>query len=200
MAKYKKLTGSKINVITQISISEKSDDIFDNVTTAVDNGIDIIQLNGEWTDKLVRENRLNIIADLMERIRKENCIAGLGAHDVETLFACEEYGIAPDYYMKTMHHHNYWSVKNHDNTFHDNVFCYNPDRTIEFVNRTKIPVMGFKVLAAGAIAPKDGFNWAFENGADFICVGMFDFQVVDDINICIKTLQNLENRKREWFS
>jgi phosphoheptose isomerase len=200
MAKYKKLTGSKINVITQIAISEKSEDIFDNVTTAVDNGIDIIQLNGEWTDKLVLENRIHIIAELMERIRKENCIAGLGAHDVNSLIACEEYGILPDYYMKTMHHHNYWSVKNHSNTFHDNVFCYNPERTIEFVNNTKVPVMGFKVLAAGAIAPKDGFQWAFENGADFICVGMFDFQVVDDINICMDTLQHLENRKREWYA
>ncbi|MDR3269137.1 MAG: DoxX family protein [Tannerella sp.] len=200
MAKYKKLTGSKINVITQIAISENSEDMFDNVTTAVDNGIDIIQLNGEWTDKLVRENRIHIIAGLMERIRRESCIAGLGAHDVNSLFACEEYGIVPDYFMKTMHHHNYWSVRNHSNTFHDNVFCLNPDRTIEFVNRTKVPVMGFKVLAAGAIEPKDGFHWAFENGADFICVGMFDFQVVDDINICIDTLRNLENRKREWFA
>jgi hypothetical protein len=60
--------------------------------------------------------------------------------------------------------------------------------------------MGFKVLAAGAITPQDGFNWAFENGADFICVGMFDFQVVNDVNICLDVLQNLSNRKREWYA
>ena len=48
--------------------------------------------------------------------------------------------------------------------------------------------MGYKVLAAGAIEPKDGFKWAFENGADFICVGMFDFQIVNDVNICLETL------------
>jgi hypothetical protein len=117
--------------------------------------------------------------------------------------------------MKTMHHDNYWSAhprenrkpfevdgvqSNDHNQFHDNCFCPFPDRTIEFVNRTKVPVMGFKVLAAGAISPKDGFNWAFENGADFICVGMFDFQVVDDVNICIDTIQNLKNRKREWYA
>ena len=59
--------------------------------------------------------------------------------------------------------------------------------------------MGFKVLAAGAIEPEDGFNWAFENGADFICVGMFDFQVVKNVNIAINTLNNLPNRKREWY-
>jgi hypothetical protein len=32
----------------------------------------------------------------------------------------------------------------------------------------KKPWFAFKVLAAGAIEPKDGFRFAFENGTDFI--------------------------------
>ena len=56
-------------------------------------------------------------------------------------------------------------------------FAFSPTRQFEFVNSTKVPVMGFKVLAAGALEPKDGFKWAFDNGADFICVGMFDFRL-----------------------
>jgi hypothetical protein len=59
--------------------------------------------------------------------------------------------------------------------------------------------MGFKILAAGAIAPEDGFEWAFRNGADFICVGMFDFQVVDDVNTTIDVLGKLEGRTRAWY-
>jgi hypothetical protein len=59
--------------------------------------------------------------------------------------------------------------------------------------------MVFNVLAAGAINPEDGFNWAFKNGADFICVGMFDFQIVNDVNIAIETLNKLQGRSREWF-
>jgi uncharacterized membrane protein YphA (DoxX/SURF4 family) len=215
LAKYKKLTGSKIKVITQVGLKEKSDDIYEDVTFAVDNGIDIIQLQGNWCDWLVRDGRLEVINKMMERIRSHGIVAGMGAHTIDSFIICEENGIFPDYYMKTMHHDNYWSAhpreyrrpfevdgeqSNDHNKFHDNCFCPFPDRTIEFVNRTKIPVMGFKVLAAGAIAPEDGFRWAFENGADFICVGMFDFQVVDDINICLDTLQKLENRKRDWFA
>jgi hypothetical protein len=114
--------------------------------------------------------------------------------------------------MKTMHHDQYWSAhprefrvpfevdgKKHldHNKFHDNCFCLFPEKTVDFVNKTKVPVMGFKVLAAGAIEPKDGFRWAFENGADFICVGMFDFQVVDNINITLDILKDLK-REREW--
>jgi hypothetical protein len=60
--------------------------------------------------------------------------------------------------------------------------------------------MGFKVLAAGSIAPEDGFRWAFENGADFICVGMFDFQIVNDVNITVDILNSLNNRHRQWFA
>jgi uncharacterized membrane protein YphA (DoxX/SURF4 family) len=215
MVKYRKLTGSKIKVITQVHINEKSDDIYDTVTYAINNGMDIIQLQGNWCDWLVRDNRLDVIDGLMNRIRSNGIVAGMGAHTIDSLIICEENGIIPDYYMKTMHHDNYWSAHPRENRkafevdgalhqdhnmFHDNCFCPFPDRTVEFVNRAKVPVMGFKVLAAGAIHPKDGFKWAFENGADFICVGMFDFQVVDDVNICIETLQNLNNRKREWYA
>jgi len=177
MVKYRKITGSKIKVITQVGISEKSDDIYDNVTTTIDNGMDIIQLQGNWCDWLVRDNRLEVIDGLMNRIRSNGILAGMGAHTIDSFIICEENGIVPDYYMKTMHHDNYWSAHprenrkafevdgkryNDHNMFHDNCFCPFPDRTVEFVNRVQVPVMGFKVLAAGAIHPSDGFKWAFE--------------------------------------
>ncbi len=214
MVKYKKLTGSKIKVITQVGIKEESKDIYEDVSVAIDNGMDIIQLQGNWCDWLVRDKRLDVIANMMDRIRSQGYTAGMGAHTIDSFILCEENGIIPDYYMKTMHHDNYWSAhprenrvafevdgKLHDdhNMFHDNCFCPFPDRTVDFVNRTKVPVVGFKVLAAGAIKPEDGFNWAFENGADFICVGMFDFQVVSDVNVCIDVLENLKNRQRQWY-
>ena len=215
MAKYKKITGSKMTVITQVGIREKADDIYEDVTHAIDHGIDIIQLQGNWCDWLVRDNRLEVVDGMMNRIRSNGILAGMGSHSIDSLIICEENGIIPDYYMKTMHHDNYWSAhprenrhtfevdgpKSRDhNKFHDNLFDPFPDRTVEFVNRVKVPVMGFKVLAAGSIHPRSGFRWAFENGADFICVGMFDFQVVDDVNICIDILNDLPNRQRKWYS
>jgi len=215
LQKYKKITGSNLKVTVQVGIDRKNDDIYDNVTQAIDSGMDMIQLQGNWCDWLVRDGEFDIIAGLMERIRSEGYPAGMGAHTIDSLILCEEKGILPDFYMKTMHHDNYWSAHPRENRvafevdgklhldhnmFHDNCFCPFPDRTVEFVNHTKVPVIGFKVLAAGAIHPKAGFKWAFENGADFVCVGMFDFQVVDDVNICIDTLANLSNRQRDWFA
>jgi hypothetical protein len=61
-------------------------------------------------------------------------------------------------------------------------------------------MFGFKVLAAGSIPPADGIRWAYEHGADFVCLGMYDFQVVDDVNITIDILSSLGKRERPWFA
>jgi hypothetical protein len=124
---------------------------------------------------------------------------GIAAHRLETLKACVAQGIRPDYWMKTFHHHKYWSVRAVTEE-HDNVFCREPDETIAFMNDQPEPWIAFKVLAAGAIKPADGFRYAFESGADFICVGMYDFQIVDDVNICVNVLNEKLDRKRPWRS
>jgi len=215
MWKYKKLTGSKIKVISQVTTTVDKGDYFNQINGAIDLGADILQVQGNLTDWMTRDNSLDVIAKMMDKIRSQGYTAGLAAHSYQSLIACEEQGIIPDYYMKTMHHDKYWSAHPREfrvpfevdgptnldhNLWHENCFCLFPDETVEFINRTQVPVMGFKVLAAGAINPKSGFRWAFENGADFICVGMFDFQIVDDVNLTLDILNDLPKRQRKWFA
>jgi len=214
MAKYKKVTGSKIKVISQVGPDMDNNDLFVNINKSIDYGADIIQIQGNWCDWLVRDGKIDVIEKMMDKIRSQGYTAGLASHTVDSLIICEEHGIIPDFYMKTMHHDNYWSAHPRENRtpfevdgeksldhnkFHDNIFCLFPDKTVEFVERTTVPVMGFKVLAAGALKPEDGFTWAFKNGADFICVGMFDFQVVNNVNTTIDVLNKLQGRTRDWY-
>jgi len=212
---YRDITGGKMTTISQVHPDMENNDYTVNIDKAIDLGSEIIQVQGNWCDWLVRDGKLDVIEKMISHIRSQGMEAGLGAHTGDSLIACEEAGIIPDYYMKTFHHDQYWSAHPKDqrypfevdgkkhldhNRFHDNLFCLYPEKSIEFVQRATVPVMGFKVLAAGAIKAEDGFNWAFQNGCDFICVGMFDFQIVKDVNITIDVLNNLENRNREWFA
>ncbi len=63
------------------------------------------------------------------------------------------------------------------------------------------PWIAFKILAAGAIRPEWGFQYAFQNGADFICVGMFDFQVEQNVALVRSILPQVKDRReRAWMA
>jgi hypothetical protein len=119
----------------------------------------------------------------------------------------EKAGLNPDFYMKTLHSTNYWSKRRPDqvqevidNYSTDNYWCMDPEATIRFMQELERPWLAYKVLAAGAIPPKAGFQYAFENGADFCVVGMFDFQVAEDVAIANQVLKETENRPRAWMA
>ncbi|RQW02336.1 DoxX family protein, partial [candidate division KSB1 bacterium] len=209
--KYRRIYGNGLKIICQVHPTREEPRTA--IDYAIDSGADILQIQGNCCDWRVRDHEMDVLINAMDYIRRQGYVAGLGAHSVQALIACDQAGIVPDFYMKTLHHDNYWSAHprekripfavdgdkspNHDE-FHDNIFCQFPEQTIEFMQNKRIPLIGFKVLAGGAIHPQDGFRFAFENGADFICVGMFDWQIVDDVNITLDILNNLPHRQRAW--
>ena len=169
----------------------------DDALDCLDKGATAVYIQGEVNDKLVRDGKFDEIAAFVERMNKEKAIVGLGGHRLETIQACVAMGIEPDFWMKTIHHGNYWS-RHADKPERDNVFDRDPEATIEFMATLKQPWIGFKVLAAGAIRPADGFRFALEAGADFLCVGMYDFQIVDDVNIYNGIDKSALKRNRPW--
>jgi hypothetical protein len=211
--KYKKIYNSKMQSICQAMLSDK--DSFSDINTAINAGPTAIYIQGGEGDRYANAGKFDMLKKAVDYIKEKGFKAGVGAHSLETIKACEREGINPDFYVKTFHHDNYWSahpVENREeysvigegspdhNRFHENMWDLFPLKTIEFMKEVNKPWFAFKVLAAGAIEPKDGFRYAFENGADFICVGMFDFQVVDNVNTATEILGSLGTRERKWFS
>ena len=54
------------------------------------------------------------------------------------------------------------------------------------------------MLAAGAILPRQGFSHAFNSGADFIGVGMFDFQIQQNCELAAQSVRRAKDRPRPW--
>ena len=156
-------------------------------------------IQGGIGDQYVSEGKFDELRKMLDAIHEHGLKAGFGAHRLATVQAAVDRNFEVDYWMKTIHHDRYWSRRPNDSEY-DNVFCREPKETVEYMNALSQPWIGFKVLAAGAIQPKDGFRYAFESGADFICVGMYDFQIVDSVNVCMGILDSELKRTRPWCS
>ena len=81
---------------------------------------------------------------------------------------------------------------------YNNIWSISPEKTIEFMKKVEKPWIAFKVLATGAIHPSEGFKYAFGNGADFVCVGMFDFQITENVLITRDQISLNLKRQRPW--
>jgi hypothetical protein len=197
--------GGKIQYLAQIGPGKN--DLVIDVKQAKEAGAVGAFLLGNVSDTWTREGDVKLIGELLSIIRQHGMIAGVAAHELRTVAAVEKAGFAPDFYMKTLHDTNYWSHRRPDqmkevidNYGIDNYWCMDPKETIAYMSELRRPWIAYKVLAAGAITPQAGFRYAFENGADFINVGMFDFQVAEDVNIAAATFKAAGNREREWFA
>ena len=205
--KYRK-RGGKIQWIAQTY--PKGEDIT-NVKLAIDNGAAGALVQGNIADLTILENRIDDLRKPVEYIQSQGIIAGTAAHSLTVPFACVENGIKVDFFMKTFHHNKYWSATpvdpadpylpkdgNQHHQAHDNIWCMDDKAVSGFFMKNDTPWIAYKVLAAGAIKPEDGLQYAFAGGADFACVGMFDFQVIENANIAHNLLKSDMNRERRW--
>jgi len=167
-----------------------------DVQQIADDGAEACYVWGVHTDGLVAKGKVEVIAKAVELIKANGMPAGVCAHDLRVIQECEKARLPVDFYIKTFHHLNYPSAK----MDFDSVFCREPEKVAEFMGSVEKPWIAFKVMAAGAIPPKDAFRYAFEGGADFLFAGMFDFDIAEDVQVTRDILASEPKRSRPWRS
>ncbi len=204
LTRYWQETGGKMQFISDCGVG---DNFIEGIEVSIEGGAEALYSHGGKSDNRVYNNDPSFFDELasgLELIRSFGKPAGIGAHRIETIKACVAQGIRPDFWVKTLHRDDYWSAQVDlerkdvpEPGWKDNNYCLKPQEAIDFMHDLEEPWIAFKTLAAGAIVPEQGFRYAFDSGADFICVGMYDFQIVEDVNIALDCLARV-NRTRPW--
>jgi len=173
------------------------------VPQLVDAGVDALYVPGMITDRFVKEGKGELIGELLSTIKACSVPGGVACHALDVVRFCEEAKLPVDFYVKTFHHLKYPTAPPPETikTDHAEVpgfWCRDAEAVSAFMAGVAKPWIAFKVMAAGAIPPKEAFQYAFSNGADFILAGMFDFQVAEDARIAAEVLAGLKSRPRPW--
>jgi hypothetical protein len=180
---------------------------FSQIQKAIDSGAAGVHLTGDTCERLVGEGKVDRIAESVQFIKAQKRIAGVAAHDLKVIVECEKLKLDVDFYQKTLHSHEYFTApKTGDSApvgANDNSWCSDPQAVIDVFATVKKPFIAFKILAAGAIQPRAAFPYAFNNGADFILVGMFDWQIEDNVKLAKRVYHVIASpgskRTRPWY-
>jgi hypothetical protein len=179
---------------------------FSQILRGVDEGATGIHLTGDACEGLLDQGKFDKVGESLEFIRARKRIAGVAAHDLRVIVECEKQKLDVDFYQKTFHTLDYYTAPRSDEKgamgAHDNSWCSDPQAVVDVMAAVKKPWIAFKVLAAGAIPPRAAFPHAFSSGADFILVGMFDWQIAEDVKLARRVIALTSGpdcrRSRPW--
>ncbi len=193
----------------RVDLGQSENNLKEHIQKQVDTGAVALYVWGVAADRLVQAGAVDRLAKAVELAKKHDLPVGVGGHSLLVPMACEKHKVPCDFYVKTLHSDDYPSATqkelrkefiwlNGGEGWYDNMWCINPEETVEFMKTVTKPWLAFKVLAAGAFHPRDGFAYAFKSGADFIAVGMFDFHIKQNCEQLRKELRRAQDRERPW--
>jgi hypothetical protein len=141
--------------------------------------------HGHTAEKLHREKQINVLSDMLKRIRQTGALVGLSAHNPALIELSEEKGWDVDYYMCCLYYLSrpraeYEKLLGNDLPLGEIYLQSDPPRMFKVVQTTRKPCLVYKVLAAGRRVESKSqirtcFDVALKNikATDAMIVGMY---------------------------
>ncbi len=92
--KYWRTQGGKMQFISDCCLNG---DLLKGIDLSVESGASACYVHGGMADTYAQNGQVAKIAEALELIRKAGVPAGIGAHKLETVKACVEAGLKPDF-------------------------------------------------------------------------------------------------------
>ncbi len=176
---YERRMGHRIQWICQIPPDRRKLGLMKHmkqqIQMAADNKAICAFIQGGATESIFAQNRTEELRELIALMKEKGIVAGVCSHHPDIIEKAEELDLGAEFYMMTLNRVGYC--------------CDDPEAAKRTMKNISKPFISFKVLGAGRDAPESGFRNAFEAGATFIAVGMFDFQVKENAELVTTILE-----------
>ncbi len=146
------------------------------IQIASDNKAIAAFIQGAATEEMFASGQTEELRELIALMREKGIVPGVCSHHPEIIEKADELELGAEFYMMTLNRVDY--------------HCDDPEGAKATMEKLDTPFLSFKVLGAGRDEPEAGFRNAFDAGATFIAVGMFDFQVKENAELVNKILNN----------
>jgi len=142
-----------------------------DVEAAVQGGAKAVFIQGARVDEQFQAGTFAVVRGWVERIKDAGLPAGLASHRPDVHLEAEEQGFPTDFYFQCFYNPNQ-GYREEDRP-----------KAVEALRQIPKPVVGYKILGAGRLPARAGFEFAFRHlrEKDGVCVGMFPKHDPDQI-------------------
>lgn len=175
---YESRMGQRMQWICQIPPDRKgvglTKHLAQQIQIAADNQAIGAFVQGGATQTILEEGRAEDLRQSIALMKERGIVAGVCSHHASLIEKAEELDLGAEFYMLTLNGVGY--------------ACDDPEAAKRTMERIEKPFISFKVLGAGRDKAESGFSNAFDAGATFIAVGMFDFLVKENVELVNRIL------------
>ena len=158
------------------------------ITACAANGGKAVCIQGACIDSAFGQGKHELVGEWLKHIHKLGLPAGMATHKPTTHLIAEQKKLPTDFYHQCVYQPENYSSK-----------CR--DQALATIRKLDKPVVAYKVLAAGRLAPKDAFAHMLKHlrPKDGMCVGMFPKDDPDQVaeNATLTRKLSLERRAKK---